>query len=98
MAHTDRDSERWHREDHHRNKCPNAWRNRAAYGDFRKRPCDFCRTEPDYYPYHWWYSLDGKRHWNREQRRAERVKAKQALRECRDYDALIIGYHRPYWD
>lgn len=93
MAHTDRDDDRWYWREHHRNDCVNSWRTRR-YGEPERR-CEVCNAEPTQQP--WWHN-NGKQHWNRQQRQAERGKARQALREARDYDDLVIDYRRPYWD
>lgn len=86
MAHTDRDNERWARRHH---DCPNngyPWHGIAL-----------CLVCEGYHP-NYWCSTDGKSQWNKAERQAERGKAKQALRSCRDYDSLSIKYRRPYWD
>lgn len=94
MAHTDRDNDRVFWREHHRTECPNAWTKRH-YGDWTTHSCDVCPRRPHI---KYWCSTEGKNHWNREQRQAERGKAKQALRQCRDYDDLTISYRRPWWD
>jgi hypothetical protein len=63
-------------------------------------PCDICPTEP---PRRWRYvGTEGKNEWNRDERRAERGKAKQLMRRAftghLDWDNLVIDYRRPYWD
>ena len=103
MAHTDRDNERWHRRNHHRYLCPNAYRVRRdahfidgqPWYNWANRACFECDHEP---PTKYWCSTDGKSPWNRDCRQAERSKAKRAVRECRDWDNLSIKYRRPYWD
>lgn len=94
MAHTDRDNDRIYWRRHHRYECPNAWR-RHVRGDWSTKSCDVCKTEP---PRKYWTSTEGKSGWNRNERQTERSHARRALRECRDYDDLVIGYRRPYWD
>jgi hypothetical protein len=94
MAHTDRDDTRIYWRRHHRDECPNAW-HRHVRGDWTTRRCDICKTEV---PRKYWCSTEGKSGWNRNERQAERSRAKRAVRECRDYDDLSIKYRRPYWD
>ena len=100
MAHTDRDDERWYRHNHGTyDECD--YRPGRCWSPARLRPpqsCDVCDRiwmPPRRYRY---VGTEGKNEWNKDQRRAERGKVKQAMRECRDWDDLSIKYHRPYWD
>jgi hypothetical protein len=103
MAHTDRDNERIARRNHWLGECPNCYRYALReYGKdwyrlgLMEQRCEVCMREP--HRKNRYVGTEGKNHWNREQRQAERGKAKQALRQCRDYDDLSFRYHRPYWD
>lgn len=103
MAHTDRDDERRERRDHWRGDCPNSYAYALReYGDhwrawvFQPMRCAVCNNEK--YVKNRYTGITGKNDWNHRQRRVERGRAKTAMRECRDWDSLVIGYHRPYWD
>jgi len=97
MAHTDRDDDRWFWREHHRNICPNAYRTRRWGAP--PLACEACNAEPVHQP---WWANKGKEHWNRSQRKAERTKLRQQLRQARDWDNIPAGtskiYRRPYWD
>lgn len=95
MARTDRDMARFERRNHYGNECPNRYRE-WRLRDGTEAPCLWCKNEP--YVKWRWYGIRGKAEWNKACRREERVRAKTAIRQCRDWDALSIKYRRPYWD
>ena len=101
MAHTDRDDDRIFWRDHHRHDCPNSYRRaRDEYGpwwfrSYSPQACETCLREPRH---RWYVSTDAYSEWAKDCRREERARAKTAMRECRDWDDLVINYRRPYYD
>lgn len=111
MAHTDRDDERWMRENHENLPCP--YDNRDVLPFVRGRlpvhaiHCEVCERL--------WYGRNRRRFsistaaysaWSKEQRRVERGKLRNQIIKARnghiDWDDLPSGegklYRRPYFD
>jgi hypothetical protein len=100
MAHTDRDRQRWMRNHHGKHDAagPCTYESGRAWSHGRTAPqyCELCDTLWDGVRYY--VSCAAYPAWCKEERRTEREKAKQAMRECRDWDTLSIRYRRPYYD
>jgi hypothetical protein len=102
MAHTDRDRLRWMRNHHGKHPAAGECTFRAASrwqrGIHRETPqsCEICDRLWDGVRYY--VGTDGHGEWTKDCRREERARAKTAMRECRDWDDLVINYRRPYFD
>lgn len=102
MAHTDRDDERWMRYHHGKHSAAGecTYRSGRAWTYQRTAPqsCEICdRLWPGRRYFKNPTGTFGTK-WRRAERRVERNRAAQALREVSDYDELVIDYRRPYWD
>ncbi|QAX93452.1 hypothetical protein SEA_STUBBY_149 [Mycobacterium phage Stubby] len=93
MAHTDRDYLRWYREHH---DC--TYRPGRSWSPSELCPPQSCEICDNFSRQRFCVSLAAYSSWAKDRRREERTRARQALRECRDWDDLVICYRRPYFD